>query len=197
MANYIFVDKDGKELRRQAMTRGRPRKDAVKQPSGDYIITEGVIPAPVTPVPVTPVPVTPVPATLKPVETVTPAPATPVANTVPTPVAETSKETISTKRIKAKQQVKVVETLKKCFTSVGGIVQDENYIYVWRPDTQVEDLGITVPSYYSSYAKFQIDKKTGDLMIWIMRPNGPPDKVVEGVFSDADSELPYPYGKPA
>jgi len=40
MADMVFVNEDGAELRREKKGRGRPPKGAVKQPNGDFVLVE-------------------------------------------------------------------------------------------------------------------------------------------------------------
>jgi hypothetical protein len=164
MAEYIVVDANGKELRREPKGRGRNRIGAVKLPDGNFQVTDVPV---VTETPNTEsvVPVTPVTDTPKSDD----APAEPESE--PAPSGVTNYNPSNLKTFKVEKPIPINSLPPAIFTSPNDRKENANEMEFLRANV-VKQLQIPLP-FNAVFARILADKKTGDITIWSTYPGSP------------------------
>jgi hypothetical protein len=163
MAFYIWLNKEGKETKREAKGRGRPKADAVPREDGNFYIQES--------------------KTDK--EIVKKEPKKEIVTAVigETKVVEKEVEPEKqrrTKKLSTTRKIKVSEFISKLFYSASDFIRDGDKISIRCPNTYEIDVGFIKP--YSVYTSFVIDIKENTISVWILDPKGNPSFVVNEAF---------------
>lgn len=164
MAEYIVVDANGKELRREPKGRGRNRIGAVKLPDGNFQVTEVPV---VTETPNTEsvAPVTPVADAPKSDD----APAEPESE--PAPSGVTNYNPSNLKVLKVEKPIPINSLPGAIFTSPNDRKENANEIEFLKANI-VKQLQIPLP-FNAVFARILADKKTGNITIWSTYPGSP------------------------
>ena len=164
MAEYIDVDTNGKELKREKKGRGRPRKGYEQGSDGNWYRE---------------VPSSPVATQEKQHNTTD-------ENDQDDEDDESSKTDripSTRKKVKADRQISVDELLRSLFFRGEDCVIRGTKVYIRRPDIRKEYVVKGIES-FASYAKMEIDTRSGDINIWNMDKEKPdPDRIVIGAIN--------------
>ncbi len=239
MAEYIVIDKEGKELRRLPKGRGRTMAGAVPNVDGNWVVSEANLKTETQPA-------------VTPLETEA-VKAMPELSIV---TEDDLKEVIPTEKPPFKMNTSEAWIREKAelegngIVSVGGLMHDldptgeerkkaqEALMATWAAEKEddedkpkkgskniksdkqvtvkwliervlhrnlvVTPATITIPcpclqiqtfdikgweQHYSNYSKFEIDRASRSLNVWVMKLDGQPDLTITGLFSDDGSEI--------
>lgn len=143
MAEYIWFDKDGNEIRRENKGRGRPRLDAVQQPDGNWHIHNAA------------------PPTLVKSVVIEESPA-PTDDTIPVNIySEVGRQA---KVFNNSLPVDKVSFIKAVFHNPKDRTEDDGEVDIRKVVIQ-KDLGITGITFGAVYSRLLI-KKDGSVYIW-------------------------------
>lgn len=173
MAEYIIVDANGKELRREPKGRGRNRIGAVKLPDGNFQVTETPEPTPNTESKPEVKAETETPKTEENSEAESePAP---VGGTTNTPT-EINANVSNVKTFKTAEQVSIKYLSSAIFTSPKDRIETDDSVEFLKVNV-IKQLPIPL-QFNSVLARVVADKKTGDITVWSDYP-GPPKYKIE------------------
>jgi hypothetical protein len=156
MAFYIWLDKLGKEIKREEKGRGRAKKESQPREDGNFYIQDGM-PAPEK----TNVKVS-IPAVKEEIK---------VEQKTEEKPETAREEARRSKKIFVKKKMTIKDFLNSLLYSPRDYREDNDKIYIKRPDTFLLEVGYIFD--YATYAAFEINKKENTLTVWISNANKP------------------------